>query len=48
MGVVFLGEQPAATVVLGLALILSGIAVSEVGSRRMPRKGAQQDARERG
>jgi drug/metabolite transporter (DMT)-like permease len=48
MGVVFLGEQPAATVVLGLALILSGIALSEVGSRRLVRKGAQQDAREKG
>ena len=44
MGVVFLGEQPTARVLLGLALILSGIALSEAGSRRMAARGARQDA----
>ena len=44
MGVVFMGEQPEATVILGLMLILSGIALSEVGARRMGRKEARQDA----
>jgi drug/metabolite transporter (DMT)-like permease len=43
MGVAFLDERPAATVVLGLALILSGIALGEVGARRM----ALQEARQR-
>jgi drug/metabolite transporter (DMT)-like permease len=45
MGVVFLDERPGATVVLGLVLILSGIALSEVGARRMVRYDAQQNAR---
>jgi drug/metabolite transporter (DMT)-like permease len=35
MGMLFLGEQPAPTVVVALAMILGGIALSEVGSRRM-------------
>jgi drug/metabolite transporter (DMT)-like permease len=47
MGVMFMGEQPAATVVLGLALILSGIALSEVGSRHPVRNQGRLDARER-
>jgi drug/metabolite transporter (DMT)-like permease len=45
MGVVFLDEQPTATVVLGLVLILSGIALSEVGARRTIRSEMQRDAR---
>jgi drug/metabolite transporter (DMT)-like permease len=43
MGVVFLNEQPGPRVVLALALILFGIALSEVGARRIGRKEAQQD-----
>jgi drug/metabolite transporter (DMT)-like permease len=35
MGVVFMGEQPRTTTILGLVLILGGIALSEAGSRRM-------------
>lgn len=44
MGVVFLGEQPGARVVMALVLILSGIALSEVGSRRGLKPHVQQDA----
>jgi drug/metabolite transporter (DMT)-like permease len=44
MGVVFLGEQPTARVLVGLALILSGIALGEAGSRRMAAKGARGNA----
>jgi drug/metabolite transporter (DMT)-like permease len=44
MGVMFLGERPGARVVLALLLILSGIALSEVGSRRMVTDQARQDA----
>jgi drug/metabolite transporter (DMT)-like permease len=43
-GVVFLGERPGARVVLALMLILSGIALSEVGARRQIHKQARQDA----
>jgi drug/metabolite transporter (DMT)-like permease len=43
MGVVFLNEQPGPRVVLALALILFGIALSEVGARRIGRKEARQD-----
>lgn len=44
MGVVFLGEQPGARVVMALVLILSGIALSEVGSRRGLKPHVRQDA----
>ncbi len=44
MGVMFLGEQPGARVVIALVLILSGIALSEIGSRRLIARQAQQDA----
>ncbi|HEX6268509.1 MAG TPA: DMT family transporter, partial [Burkholderiales bacterium] len=44
MGVVFLGEQPGARVVMALVLILSGIALSEVGSRRGLKPHVQRDA----
>jgi drug/metabolite transporter (DMT)-like permease len=44
MGVIFLGEEPGIRVVIALALILFGIAFSEVGTRRMGRKEARQDA----
>jgi len=44
MGVVFLDEQPAPRVVLALALILFGIALSELGARRMGRKEARRNA----
>jgi drug/metabolite transporter (DMT)-like permease len=44
MGVVFLGEQPGARVTIALVLILSGIALSEIGSRRLIVRQAQQDA----
>jgi drug/metabolite transporter (DMT)-like permease len=44
MGVVFLGEQPAARVVLALALSLCGIALSEAGSRRTAAREVRQDA----
>jgi drug/metabolite transporter (DMT)-like permease len=47
MGVVFLDEQPAATVVLGLVLILSGIALSEAGARHTIRSHRHRDARGR-
>jgi drug/metabolite transporter (DMT)-like permease len=47
IGVVFLDEQPSATVVLGLVLILSGIALSEVGARRTMPTRPQQAARKR-
>jgi drug/metabolite transporter (DMT)-like permease len=44
MGVVFLGEEPNARVVIALVLILSGIALSEVGARSMLKTQAQQNA----
>jgi len=44
MGVIFLDEQPAPRVVLALALILFGIALSELGARRMGRKEARRNA----
>jgi drug/metabolite transporter (DMT)-like permease len=44
MGVIFLGEEPSVRVVLALALILAGIALSEVGARRPVRRQAQQNA----
>ena len=44
MGVIFLGEQPGVRVVIALALILSGIALSEVGSRRLIGRRVRQDA----
>jgi drug/metabolite transporter (DMT)-like permease len=43
MGVVFLGEEPGARVVIALVLILAGIALSEAGSRRPVARQAQQD-----
>jgi drug/metabolite transporter (DMT)-like permease len=36
MGVVFLGERPGLSALIALALILSGIAMSEIGRRRQP------------
>ena len=44
MGVIFLGEEPGVRVVLALALILAGIALSEVGARRPVRRQAPQNA----
>jgi drug/metabolite transporter (DMT)-like permease len=44
MGVVFLGEQPDARVMIALVLILSGIALSEIGSRSLITRQARQDA----
>jgi drug/metabolite transporter (DMT)-like permease len=44
MGVVFLGERPGVRVVIALALILSGIALSEIGSRSVVARQARQDA----
>jgi drug/metabolite transporter (DMT)-like permease len=44
MGVVFLGEKPGPRVVVALGLILSGIALSEAGSRNPVTRRAQQDA----
>jgi drug/metabolite transporter (DMT)-like permease len=44
MGVLFLGEEPTPSSILALALILGGIALSEVGSRRMIAAEARQDA----
>jgi drug/metabolite transporter (DMT)-like permease len=44
MGVVFLGEQPDARVMIALVLILSGIALSEIGSRSLIARQARQDA----
>jgi drug/metabolite transporter (DMT)-like permease len=43
MGVLFLGEEPGARVVIALVLILAGIALSEAGSRRPVARQAQQD-----
>ena len=42
MGMLFLGERPAPTVVLALMMILGGIALSEVGSRRIMARRAGQ------
>jgi drug/metabolite transporter (DMT)-like permease len=42
MGMLFLGERPAPTVLLALAMILGGIALSEVGSRRIMARQAGQ------
>jgi drug/metabolite transporter (DMT)-like permease len=44
MGVTFLGEEPGARAVIALALILGGIALSEVGARRPVARQARQDA----
>jgi drug/metabolite transporter (DMT)-like permease len=44
MGVVFMGEQLGPRVVVALVLILSGIALSEAGSRNPLAQRAQQDA----
>jgi drug/metabolite transporter (DMT)-like permease len=44
MGVVFLGERPGLGALLALALILSGIGLSELGNRRMIRREARQNA----
>jgi drug/metabolite transporter (DMT)-like permease len=44
MGVTFMGERPRPTVLLALALILGGIALSEVGQRRMFRTMSRQRA----
>jgi drug/metabolite transporter (DMT)-like permease len=44
MGVLFLGEEPTPSSILALVLILGGIALSEVGSRRMIAAEARQDA----
>jgi drug/metabolite transporter (DMT)-like permease len=44
MGMLFLGERPAPTVLLALAMILGGIALSEVGSRRIMARQAGQGA----
>jgi drug/metabolite transporter (DMT)-like permease len=44
MGVVFLGERPGLQAILALALILSGIGLSEVGNRRMIRAEVRQNA----
>ena len=44
MGMLFLGERPAPTVVVALAMILGGIALSEAGSRRMMARRAGQGA----
>lgn len=43
MGMVFLGEEPGARVVIALMLILSGIALSEIGSRSVLARRAQQE-----
>ena len=44
MRVIFLGERPGVRVVIALALILSGIALSEIGARSVLARQAQQDA----
>jgi drug/metabolite transporter (DMT)-like permease len=44
MGVVFLGERPGLGALLALALILSGIGLSELGNRRIIRREARQNA----
>jgi drug/metabolite transporter (DMT)-like permease len=44
MGVLFLGEKPGVRAVIALALILSGISLSEAGSRRLIGRRARQDA----
>jgi drug/metabolite transporter (DMT)-like permease len=44
MGVAFLGEQPGTRVMIALALILSGIALSEIGSRTLIARRARQGA----
>jgi drug/metabolite transporter (DMT)-like permease len=44
MGVLFLGEEPGVRVVIALALILSGIALGEVGSRGPVPRQARQNA----
>ncbi len=44
MGVVFLGERPGLGALAALALILSGIGLSELGNRRMIRRAARQRA----
>ena len=43
-GVIFLGEEPGARVLIALVLILSGIALSEIGSRSLIARQARQDA----
>jgi drug/metabolite transporter (DMT)-like permease len=44
MGAMFLGERPGVRVVIALVLILSGIALSEIGSRSLIARQARQDA----
>ena len=44
MGIVFLGERPDTRVVIALTLILSGIGLSEAGSRRLVASDARRDA----
>jgi drug/metabolite transporter (DMT)-like permease len=44
MGVVFLGERPGTRIVVALVLILSGIALSEMGSRSSIARPARPDA----
>jgi drug/metabolite transporter (DMT)-like permease len=43
-GIIFLGEEPGLRVVIALALILAGIALSEVGSRRLVGRQDRHDA----
>ncbi len=43
-GMIFLGEEPGIRVVIALALILAGIALSEVGSRGLVGRQGRQDA----
>ena len=42
-GMIFLGEEPGLRVVIALALILAGIALSEVGSRGLVGRQGRQD-----
>jgi drug/metabolite transporter (DMT)-like permease len=44
MGMLFLGERPAPTVILALVMILGGIALSDAGSRRVIARRAGQGA----
>jgi drug/metabolite transporter (DMT)-like permease len=44
LGVVFLDERPGLRAIVALALILSGIGLSEIGNRRMIAREARQNA----
>jgi drug/metabolite transporter (DMT)-like permease len=44
MGMLFLGEEPGGRVMIALVLILSGIALSELGARRPVRRQVRQNA----